>query len=166
MSFLFKAVAARSTTVNLFLVCLLFGISCTRIDVFEKNVFIKNHAWESSIRPSINFHIEDTASFYHIYLVLRHSDAYNYNNIWLNIYTQSPGDSAKKQQLDIQLANNKKGWLGTGMDDIFEHRVRITSQPMQFKKRGDYTFTLQQIMREDPLQHILNVGLRVERVKI
>ena len=83
----------------------------------------------------------------------------------MNIYIKSPGDSVRKQPLDIQLADNEKGWLGTGMDDIFEHRIRITRDPIQFKKPGEYVFTFEHIMREDPLQHVLNVGLRIEKVK-
>ena len=83
----------------------------------------------------------------------------------MNIYTQSPGDTLRKQSLNLQLADNKIGWLGTGMDDIFEHRIRITSSPIQFKKPGDYRFSFEQLMREDPLEHILNVGLRIEKVK-
>ena len=52
------------------------------------------------------------------------------------------------------------------MDDIFEHRIRITQTPFRFQKAGEYQFRLQQIMREDPLQHVLNVGLRVEKSKV
>ena len=71
----------------------------------------------------------------------------------------------KRQQVNLQLANNEKGWLASGMDDIFEHRIRITQVPFRFQKAGEYQFRLQQIMREDPLQHVLNVGLRIEKVK-
>jgi len=137
--------------------------SCAKIDVFEKNVAIKDHAWKSDDKITVRFDIEDTLSRYNIYLVLRHTDAYNYNNMWLNLSTQAPGDSVHTTKLPVQLADNKKGWLGTGMDDIYEHRVRITASPLQFKKPGAYTFTLQQIMREDPLRHVLNAGVRVER---
>ena len=34
------------------------------------------------------------------------------------------------------LATDDKGWLGSGMDDIFEHRIRITNQPVQLNKCG------------------------------
>lgn len=82
----------------------------------------------------------------------------------MDITTQSPGDSVQTQQVNIVLADNKKGWLGTGMDDIFDHRARITRFPVKLKK-GDYTFTLQQNMREEPLQYMLNAGIRVEKNK-
>ena len=97
-------------------------------------------------------------------MVIRHEDAYHFNNIWLNIATKAPGDTVRNQQVNVQLANNKKGWLGTGMDDVFDHRVRITRSPVKLKK-GVYSFTLQQNMREDPLQFVLNAGIRVEKQK-
>ena len=76
----------------------------------------------------------------------------------------APGDSASStQQFDLPLAS-QTGWTGTGMDDIFEHRIRITQTAFRFQKAGEYQFRLQQIMREDPLQHVLNVGLRIEKV--
>ena len=95
--------------------------------------------------------------------MIRHSDAYNFNNIWIRATVEQPGQPVKKtQQYDLPLANNEKGWFGTAMDDIYETRVLIQPQT-RFSKAGDYHFTLEQVMREDPLQHILNVGIRVEK---
>lgn len=116
------------------------------------------------MKPSFTFTIEDTLTPYNIYVVLRHEDAYRYNNIWLNVTTQSPGDTARTQLVDVTLANNAKGWLGTGMDDVFDHRVRITRTPVKLKK-GNYTFVLQQAMREEPLQYLLSAGIRVEKAR-
>src|SRR5881275_2317887 len=79
-----------------------FAYSCAKVDVFEKNVPLPNHEWDSRFKPTISFDIEDTASFYNIYLILRHTDAYDFNNIWLNVSTKDPVDSMQKQQLDIQ----------------------------------------------------------------
>lgn len=137
--------------------------ACESIGVFEKNTFFANHSWKSSEQPSYTFTITDTNSLYHIYTVVRHEDAYRYNNLWLRFTTKAPGDTAKSQLLNLRLADNKKGWLGTGMDDIFDHRIRITRTPQKLRS-GTYTFTLQQIMREDPLPAILNTGIRIEKV--
>jgi gliding motility-associated lipoprotein GldH len=142
-----------------------FLSACGTIDVFEKNVSIPNHEWSNTFKPEIAFEISDTTSLYNIYVVLRHTDAYRYKNIYMNIYTQVPGDTLLKQRLDLQLATDDKGWLGSGMDDIFEHRIRITSEPQQLSKPGLYKFRLEQIMREEPLQNVMNVGVRVEKVK-
>ena len=136
---------------------------CGTLDVYEKTVSFPDHEWKTINKPSFTFAIEDTVSAYHIFIILRHEDAYHYNNIWVNITTQAPGDTTRTQLVNITLADNKKGWLGTGMDDIFDHRARITRSPIKLKK-GNYTFTLQQNMREEPLQFVLNAGIRVEKV--
>lgn len=140
--------------------CFLF--SCTTIDLYEKTVAIPNHAWKSSFKPSFTFKIKDTTSPYQIFLVLRHTEKYNYTNIYINLYVKPPGqDTAIKLRRDLTLASNDKGWLAKGMDDIYEHRIGLGDP--QTLKGGIYTFTLEQIMREDPLENVLDAGLRIEK---
>lgn len=160
-TYLCKNSCLKSVYLSL-LSCLILA-SCVKSDAFEKNVRIPEHEWTSSFKPSIDVNITDTASSYTLYVVLRHSDAYRYNNIWINLYTQVPGEQLRKQRFDLRLATDDKGWLGSGMDDIFEHRIAIA--PIRFPKAGEYKFQLEQIMREDPLPHIMNVGIRLERAK-
>lgn len=140
----------------------LFFTSCTTIDLYEKVVSIPNHEWQNDYKPQFTFQIKDTAVPYQLYVVLRHNDKYNWNNLWVNLYTQSPGDSLQKIQYELPLANNET-WLGTAMDDVYEHRILLTPQAIFFKKSGEYTYSLEQAMRENPLQNILNVGLRIEK---
>lgn len=145
------------------LVVVTLFVSCDTINVYERNATLENHRWQAADKPSFEFEISDSLSRYNIFIVLRHADAYRYNNLWLNIHTLAPGDSiAKVQALDLQLATNEKGWLGSGMDDIYEHRVRISQAPVPLRP-GLYRFQLEQIMRDDPLEHVLNVGVRVEK---
>lgn len=76
---------------------------------------------------------------------------------------KEPGSQQWKiGQYDLLLATNDKGWLGTGMDDIFENRI-LVQQQTKFLKPGKYEYSVQQIMREDPLPEIMNVGLRIEK---
>lgn len=137
--------------------------SCVKSDAFEKNVSIPDQAWSSAFKPVINVQITDTSSRYILYVVVRHTDAYRYNNIWVNLYTQVPGEKIRQQRFDLRLATDDRGWLGSGMDDIFEHRIAIA--PVRFPKTGLYQFQLEQIMRDDPLPHIMNVGIRLERAR-
>ena len=139
-----------------------FFLSCTTVDLYEKSVTIPGHQWQRSFKPSFDFTIKDTTSPYRLYLVLRHNEKYNFNNIFVNVFVKGPGsDTVQKIQQNLVLATNDKGWLGTGMDDIYEHRIPLG--PDQSLKAGNYTFTLEQIMREDPLENVLNAGLRVEK---
>jgi gliding motility-associated lipoprotein GldH len=151
----------RLFAIVLFLVS--FTTACETIDVFEKNVSIPNYEWSNSFQPEIAFEISDTTALYNTYVVLRHTDAYRYKNIYLNIYMQVPGEAVRKERFELQLATDDKGWLGSGMDDIFEHRIPIFTA--KFPKAGLYKYKLEQIMREEPLQYVMNVGIRVEKVK-
>lgn len=148
---------------KVWLFLLVATVSCNTIDVFEKTKVFPSHDWKDSEKPSFSFDIDDTSSLYNIFLVIRHEDAYRYNNIWINVGMKGPQDSISVRR-EFVLANNTQGWLGSGMDDIFEHRILFNDKPAALKK-GRYTFTLQQAMREDPLEHVMNVGIRVEKVK-
>ncbi|MFN5361144.1 MAG: gliding motility lipoprotein GldH [Bacteroidota bacterium] len=146
-----------------FFFLLMAGLGCRQLDVFEQLHSFPSHSWAASVSCRFTFRITDTTARYHIYAIIRHEDAYHYNNIWLEVTTKAPKDTLKKQSVMLTLGDNKKGWLGSGMDDVFDHRVRITRFPVQLQQ-GEYTFVLKQIMREDPLQAVLQAGLRVEKV--
>ncbi len=140
-------------------------VSCAKIDLFEKQVAIPSQQWFYKNTPTFTFNIDDTSSLYNLYIILRHTDAYNYNNIWVQLGSKAPGDTMHFQNINLELATDANGWQGTGVDDIFEIRKNITAGPIPFKKPGEYTFSVAQIMRENPLGHILNVGFRVEKLK-
>jgi gliding motility-associated lipoprotein GldH len=127
---------------------LIYIFSCTRINLYEKVTPIPAHKW--------------TSASYQPFLILRHNDKYNYNNIWLNIFIKNPDNSIQKFQIEEVLATNT-GWRGTGMDDIYEHRLPLTPKAIQFRKPGGYMFSIEQIMREDPLENVMDVGLRLEK---
>lgn len=141
-----------------------FFSSCKNIDLFEKNTPIPGYKWQAAFNIRGSFHISDTVSAYNIYIVLRHTDAYAYNNIWLNVGLQAPGDSLKQQKINLSLGNDAQGWEGVGMNDIWELRKLISGGPRRFKQTGEYHFNITHIMRDDPLPGVMSVGLRLEKL--
>ncbi len=153
----------KSVFIILFLTAGFFA--CETINLFEKNVPVPGQAWNTSFKPEISFDIADTTAFYNIYFVIRHTDAYGFNNIWVNATSIAPGDSASiTERFDFLLASQDR-WTGSAMDDIYEHRILLYKQPVKFRRSGIYKVKFEQVMRENPLKHVLNVGLRVEKVK-
>ena len=153
----------RLVTCSIILLSSYFFVACTTSDLYEKTVAVPAQQWKTTFTPEFSFTIKDTTTLYQVYFVLRHTEKYNYNNIWINLYSQPPGDTLHKAPYELQLATNEKGWLASGMNDIYEHRLKLT-RPIQLTT-GEYKLKLENIMREDPLQHVLNVGIRVEKVK-
>jgi gliding motility-associated lipoprotein GldH len=149
----------------LFTFCLSLFTSCNQLNVYEKDATIPKYEWHYDYIPSFEFTVDDTSAQYNLYIVLRHTDAYGYNNICLNVGQQYQADTMTYQRLDLELASDANGWQGTGMDDIWEVRKSITPGPVTFKKTGNYKFVVSQQMRENPLNDIMSVGIRVEKVK-
>lgn len=145
---------------------LILLVQCRSIDLYERTVNIPKHAWSSDFTPSFEFEIKDTISLYEASLVLRHTDGYPFNNIWLIVQVETP-DSLFTFRTEKKLGDNDKGWLGTGLNDVIEHRISLNpdlaNAGISFRKSGTYTFRLTQIMREDPLPEVLQAGIRVER---
>ena len=139
----------------------ILNITCTSIDLYEKEITIPQHSWKSNYKPEFSFIIKDTTALYQVYFIIRHNEKYNYNNIWINLYSQAPGNTLHKTAYELQLATNEKGWLASGMDDIYEHRIKLSDELRL--KAGKYKFILENIMREDPLLNVMNVGLRLEK---
>ena len=147
-------------------VTVLLLAACTKIDLYEKVVPIPGQAWQSAFKPAFSFDISDTTAPYQLFLILRHSNRYSYNNIWINVHRQSPDGKTSTVPYELQLATNEKGWLAEGMDDLYVHRIPLTppaNDTFYFSRAGKYTFTIEQTMREDPLQQVMNVGLRIEK---
>src|SRR5688572_6014872 len=99
--------AGKPKWMNL-LVCCLFVVfvSCKQeVGVFEKNTTIPEYNWKKSFPAKGKFIITDTLASYNLYIVLRHLDAYQYNNIWLNVGLKAPGDTMFAQKINITLGS-------------------------------------------------------------
>ena len=147
------------------LLCIFFVLfGCETKQLFEQSTIYPNHNWPSKQATKYQFNVTDTAAAYKIFFVIRHHNAYHYKNIWLDLIIKSPTNAITKQVLNLNLADDAKGWLGTGMDDIYDQRIPMTASPIRFNK-GINEIIVQHTMREDPLENILSTGIRVEKVK-
>jgi gliding motility-associated lipoprotein GldH len=156
---------------KIFSLMLLAGLliigGCKKIDLYEKTVALPAHEWKSSYKPSFEFAIEDSTRPYELFFVCRHSDKYSFNNIIFKVSLTDPLGKTFSFESEKQLGNNDQGWLGVGMDDIYEHRISLNKELIaagfSFKNKGTYSISLEQLMRENPLKQVFNVGLRLER---
>lgn len=137
----------------------------TKMDAYEKNQEIPGHQWTYQYKPvfEVTVNPADTAYLYNIYVNVRHTDAYPYSNIWVLVNTQTPGDTTRQsRRVELPLADASGKWLGSGLDDIYEHRIPIQEKAI-LNKPGTYRFIFEQNMRQNPLPYVMNVGLRIEK---
>jgi len=156
---------ALKNKIAFILLSIFFVLSgCETKQLFEQSTIYPNHNWPSKQATKYQFNVTDTAANYKIFFVIRHHNAYHYKNIWLDLIIKSPKNVTTKQVLNLNLADDAKGWLGTGMDDIYDQRIPMTANPIHLNK-GVNEISIQHTMREDPLENILSTGIRVEKVK-
>jgi gliding motility-associated lipoprotein GldH len=141
-----------------------FG-SCKQAGLYERLKNVPNGEWKAGEKLSFSILVQDTTVEYNLYTSIRHTNLYPYRNIWVRMGLQMPGtDSATYQDFELPLADGEK-WLGTGLNDVYDRRVRLFGKPQRFTKPGTVIFTLQHIMRDDLLPGVLQAGIRIEPAK-
>ncbi|HUX85193.1 MAG TPA: gliding motility lipoprotein GldH [Chitinophagaceae bacterium] len=130
--------------------------------VYEKNVEIPGYSWNDRFALSFDVNVPDTSAFYNLYIFIRHTDAYRYSNLWLLITSTYPSQPSKTSRVELQLSDQDGRWMGVTMDDVVSQRVPILQQA-SFSRTGRYHFSLVQDMRQNPLPHVMSIGLRLEK---
>ena len=156
---------------KVFIIVLLSGCllaACNPAPLYQKQEPIPQNAWSYNFKPSFAFDIVDTTTAYRPYFIIRHTQAYPYNNLWIWLYIKTPGDVvAKKARVNITLAEPTGKWLGKGMGEIYEQRMPISlGDSINLSKRGTYQIEIEQNMRLNPLPEVLHVGLRIEKTTV
>lgn len=147
------------------LVIVCFFQGCLPAPYYQKEEAIPQNAWKYSFRPAFTFEIKDTTAHYQPYFIIRHTQAYPYSNIWMWIYIKTPADSLeKRERVNVILAEPNGQWMGRGMGEIWEERLKlILGDEVKFNRKGEYKISFEQNMRINPLPEILHVGLRIEK---
>lgn len=148
----------------LWLVFSLLVCSCDRNRVFEKNIALPDHRWNRNNVLVFNVEIADTVTPHTIYVNVRNGGQYQYRNLFLFIKTVSPSGQWIRDTIDCTLADEKGRWLGSGLGDIATLQVPYKVN-VRFPYPGVYSFEIEQGMRTEELNHLFDIGLRVERMK-
>lgn len=157
----------RNKNFILALVSLLSGIfliSCNNNVVFSKYHTFKGNEWRASEKAVFNVEIKDTLTLNNINLMIRHADAYPYNNLFLFVTTKYPDGKVLTDTMEIVLANQKGEWQGSGAGDIFDFKIPVKKN-VRFPLGGKYEFLFEQGMRVDPLPLIMDFGMEIEKSK-
>ena len=149
---------------DLLIIIIAFGIlflSCKQNQVFDEVVSVPGDGWNLSDTIRFNVAISDTSASYDILLHIRNEKSFKYSNLWLFVETTGPNGQTLRDTLEIMLADEEGNWLGKGIGSVNTLLIPYITQ-VGFKYRGIYTFAITQGMRDNLLEDILNVGLRID----
>lgn len=140
-------------------------VSCDPKRVYEKNKEIKEGQW--NYLEKIKFDdvvINDNKTAYNVYINLRNTIDYRYRNIYFFIDIKFPDNNITRDTVECVIADEKGKWFGKGLGKIKDCQILFLRNVM-FPSSGTYMFTFEHGMRDDVLEGITDVGLRIEKTK-
>jgi gliding motility-associated lipoprotein GldH len=144
-----------------FITLLVFLSACKGEDVyFQKYVEIENEDWSEDNTQSFDFEIIDTTKTYNFFFNIRNTNEYKYRNLFVFWQLQSPDGRTKTDTAQFILAAPNGQWLGSSASGVLiENSMWFLKTKLPIK--GIYSFSFTQGMREEKLENIKNVGLKI-----
>ena len=148
----------------LFIVFITMGlISCQdTVTLVDTNIELDRRNWSYTEKVRIPVNIEATDISYNIFLNLRHTSNYKYSNIFLLIHLTGPDGKKTTERREFKLALPDGEWLGSGSGNRYSYQL-LFKENYKFPAKGKYIFELEQNMRDNPLDHVTDAGIRIEK---
>jgi gliding motility-associated lipoprotein GldH len=145
------------------LLVILFS-SCGRNILFEKVDHISDEKWASDHILKYQFKIVDTTQFYDIFINVRNSTDYPYQNLYLFLINKFPSGVTVTDSIEALLCDPFGNWYGKGSGRIKDHRL-LMRQKVRFQQKGVYNFSFQHAMRDEDLIGITEFGITIQEHK-
>ena len=147
----------------LFVGAIMIFSSCKGEDIyFQKYETIESSSWNKEEVKVFDFDIVDTTKLYEFYLNLRNNNEYGYGNIFVFWTLQSPDGRTKTDTAQFILAKPNGQWLGkSASGTVIENSMYFLKTKLP--TRGTYSFEFVQGMRDESLEGIKDVGLKIKK---
>lgn len=162
----------KNSLFSVLIACVLF-CSCDSKRVFDEYKSVPNQ-WHKDSIISFTITPPDSINNYNLFVNLRNTNDYKYNNLFLIVEIDYPNGKIEKDTLEYKMAEPNGTLLGTGFTDVKENKLwyKGYKEPFVFNENGEYKFNIQHAMRQngqvkgiDNLEGITDIGFRIERVK-
>jgi gliding motility-associated lipoprotein GldH len=144
-------------------VLLIIGIvSCDRKRVFEAYHPIGENGWNKDSVVVFKVQLTDTTRNHNLYVNIRNKGTYPYSNLYLFLSINSPDGKNLTDTVEFSLAEPSGRWKGSGIGDLHDNQILYKSSVF-FPHKGKYIFRIKQGMRDNVLQGIRDIGIRIEK---
>lgn len=143
-------------------ILLLMLTACNDNRVFEASKKIDQGKWRSDNILDFSTVLSDTLCGYTIYIDVRNDISYSYSNLYLFLHTLFPNGLIARDTIECMLAGYDGKWLGSGSGSVRFNRF-LFQKGIRFPVSGEYRFELEQAMRVEELDGILDIGIRIDR---
>ena len=126
-------------------------VSCQNENKKEVYHSFNNNTWNTDSIVSFELDNIDTTSSHDLYLMVRHTTNFKFQNLFLFTNFENQQDT-----LELLLSEKSGRWLGKGFGEIKELKIRI-KENVNFKENQDQIFSVEQAMRYEDLEKIINL---------
>ncbi len=131
--------------------------------LFEKNLKLPDAVWNEENKIIFETNISDTISLHNFYINIRNSGDYQFSNLYVFVDIFSPDCKIQRDTIECILTDTQGRWLGkSGSGSVWDNHI-LFKKNVRFPKSGKYVFRFEQAMRTKELEHIMDVGLRIEK---
>ena len=141
---------------------LLFLANCNTYDNSSYNVFEENN-WHADSIITLNHNVVDSITKHNLYLKIRHTTDFEYQNIFLFV-----GFEEIRDTFEVILSEKNGKWLGKGFGDIKEVEYLIAKNII-FNSKTTNNVTVEHAMRygDQPvitnLEGIIAIGININK---
>ena len=140
---------------------LLLLSACGPDYILQQSLELPQKSWSYTDSLYAEVDIADTNKLYNLYLDIEHGTSYTNQNIYLLIKTQFPDGQRASKVLSVDLADKAGRWQGDCNTEECEIRVYLQEGAF-FNVPGEYSFSIAQHMRIDPVSAIHKLEFRIE----
>ena|SRR5690554_3981071 len=142
--------------------------SCEPNSVVFNQMTALDGYWEE--KESLEFALPqlDSLKKYNLFLNVRNTNDYKYNNIFLIVSMNFPHGKTVTDTLEYRMANPDGSWMGNGIGNIKDNKLWY-KEGVGFFEEGNYTINIGHAMRNNGevegvkrLHGITDVGFTVE----
>ncbi len=137
--------------------------SCGNSVMYDRVVDMPDEQWNRDSILMFEVPVTDTIGAYNILFCNRITGQYPFSNMFLFITITAPDRTHQTDTLECLLADKRGKWLGKGFGSVWTNEI-VYKRNIVFPKKGNYTFYIEQAMRIENLEHVLDAGLRIEKV--
>lgn len=145
--------------------------SCSDNKIVHGDIKTVGDAWKKEEVVYFDIPPLDTLQSYNVFLNLRNSHQYPYNNIYLIVGLEYPNGKQEVDTLQYRMAYPNGEWMGEGIGSLKESLLWY-KEDFRFLEEGNYKLSIQQAVRkngevegEAVLKGITDVGFRIEHTQ-
>jgi len=152
---------SRKLVILFSLIISLINTSCEHKEVYYQFHELKSHNWSKN--DTISFDIDSASIRLNVPLIIQldlvNNSDYPYQNIWLYIYDNFSDSILIKNEKQYEVADKTGKWLGSGFGSLYQ--LTVDYKTIIFTEKRNYQVKVVQGMRDEPLNGIEKIGLKL-----